>query len=167
MFREKEICDAIRTAYLHLLPDKKERKRALSRLDLELVAQGVRHRGENVLAYQTSGSHERALDYYGPELFPQRGCCIYQKTIQSHSTQVDAAYIRELWLLEDGRFVEVSGVTTKYRSAYERFSTCYRTLHHIVKDGDWQDYPPEEIADAFEDINDHPFDGMPGVFYEV
>ena len=26
---------------------------------------------------------------------------------------------------------------------------------------------PEEIADAFEDINDHPFDGMPGVFYEV
>ena len=73
MFREKEICDAIRTAYLHLFPDKKERKRALSRLDLELVAQGVRYRGESVLAYQTSGSHERALDYYGPELFSQRG----------------------------------------------------------------------------------------------
>ena len=51
MFREKEICDAIRTAYLHLFPDKKERKRALSRLDLELVAQGVRYRGESVLAY--------------------------------------------------------------------------------------------------------------------
>ena len=84
--------------------------------------------GETVLAYQTSGSHERALDYYGPELFPQRGCCIYQKTVQSHSTQVDAACIRELWLLENGRFVEVSGVTTKYRSAYERFSTCYRTV---------------------------------------
>ena len=115
MFREKEICDAIRTAYLHLFPDKKERKRALSRLDLELVAQGVRYRGEIVLAYQTSGSHECALDYYGPELFPQRGCCIYQKTVQSHSTQVDAACIRELWLLDDGRFVEVSGVTTKYR----------------------------------------------------
>lgn len=44
MFREKEICDAIRTAYLHLFPDKKERKRALSRLDLELVAQGVRYK---------------------------------------------------------------------------------------------------------------------------
>ena len=64
MFREKEICDAIRTAYLHLFPDKKERKRALSRLDLELVAQGVRYRGESVLAYQTSGSHACALDYY-------------------------------------------------------------------------------------------------------
>lgn len=134
MFREKEICDAIRTAYLHLFPDKKERKRALSRLDLELVAQGVRYRGEIVLAYQTSGSHERALDYYGPELFPQRGCCIYQKTVQSHSTQVDAACIRELWLLGDGRFVEVSGVTTKYRSAYERFSTCYRTVHHLCRE---------------------------------
>ena len=82
MFREKEICDAIRTAYLHLFPDKKERKRALSRLDLELVAQGIRYRGESVLAYQTSGSHACALDYYGPELFPQRGCCIYQKTVQ-------------------------------------------------------------------------------------
>ena len=80
---------------------------------------------------------------------------------------MDAACIRELWFLEDGRFVEVSGVTTKYRSAYERFSTCYRTVHHIVKGRDWKDYPPEEITDAFEDINDHPFDGMPGVFYEV
>ena len=103
----------------------------------------------------------------GEGILHQRGCCIYQKTVQSHSTQVDAACIRELWLLENGRFVEVSGVTTKYRSAYERFSTCYRTVHHIVKGRDWQDYPPEEIADAFEDINDHPFDGMPGVFYEV
>ena len=52
---------------------KRNGKRALSRLDLELVAQGVRYRGEIVLAYQTSGSHECALDYYGPELFPQRG----------------------------------------------------------------------------------------------
>ena len=62
MFREKEICDAIRTAYLHLFPDKKERKRALSRLDLELVAQGIRYRGESVLAYQTSGSHVPSTD---------------------------------------------------------------------------------------------------------
>lgn len=125
MFREKEICNAIRTAYLYLFPDKKERKRALSRLNMELVAQSVRYRGESVLAYQTAGNHECSLNYYGPELFPQRGFCIYQKTIQSHSTQVDASCIRELWLLEDGRFVDVSCVNTKYRSAYERFSTCY------------------------------------------
>ena len=131
MFREKEICNAIRTAYLYLFPDKKERKRALSRLNMELVAQSVRYRGESVLAYQTAGNHECSLNYYGPELFPQRGFCIYQKTIQSHSTQVDASCIRELWLLEDGRFVDVSCVNTKYRSAYERFSTCYRTIHHI------------------------------------
>ena len=74
MFREKEICDAIRTAYLHLFPDKKERKRALSRLDLELVAQGVCYRGDSVLAYESSGSHERAQDYSWPELSSQRGC---------------------------------------------------------------------------------------------
>ena len=47
MFREKEICNAIRTAYLYLFPDKKERKRALSRLNMELVAQSVRYRGPN------------------------------------------------------------------------------------------------------------------------
>ena len=58
-----------------------------------------------------------------------------------------------LWLLEDGRFVDVSCVNTKYRSAYERFSTCYRTIHHIVRERDWQDYPAEEVADAFEDIS--------------
>lgn len=51
MFREKEICNAIRTAYLYLFPDKKERKRALSRLNMELVAQSVRYRGESVLAF--------------------------------------------------------------------------------------------------------------------
>ncbi len=119
------------------------------------------------LTYQTSGSHERALDYYGPELFPQRGCCIYQKTIQSHSTQVDAACIRELWLLEDGRFVEVSGVTTKIPFGIRAVFYLLPHIHHIVKGRDCQYYPPEEIADAFEDINDHPFDGMPGVFYEV
>ena len=113
MFREKEICNAIRTAYLYLFPDKKERKRALSRLNMELVAQSVRYRGESVLAYQTAGNHECSLNYYGPELFPQRGFCIYQKTIQSHSTQVDVSCIRELWLLEDGRFVDVSCVNTK------------------------------------------------------
>lgn len=79
MFREKEICNAIRTAYLYLFPDKKERKRALSRLNMELVAQSVRYRGESVLAYQTAGNHECSLNYYGPELFPQRGFCIYQK----------------------------------------------------------------------------------------
>ena len=167
MFREKEICNAIRTAYLYLFPDKKERKRAVSRLNMELVAQSVRYRGESVLAYQTAGNHECSLNYYGPELFPQRGFCIYQKTIQSHSTQVDASCIRELWLLEDGRFVDVSCVNTKYRSAYERFSTCYRTIHHIVRERDWQDYPAEEVADAFEDISRYPFDGRPGVFYEV
>ena len=165
--REKEICNAIRTAYLYLFPDKKERKRALSRLNMELVAQSVRYRGESVLAYQTAGNHECSLNYYGPELFPQRGFCIYQKTIQSHSTQVDVSCIRELWLLEDGRFVDVSCVNTKYRSAYERFSTCYRTIHHIVRERDWQDYPAEEVADAFEDISRYPFDGRPGVFYEV
>ena len=133
MFREKEICNAIRTAYLYLFPDKKERKRALSRLNMELVAQSVRYRGESVLAYQTAGNHECSLNYYGPELFPQRGFCIYQKTIQSHSTQVDASCIRELWLLEDGRFVDVSCVNTKYRSAYERFSTV--TVLSIISSG--------------------------------
>ena len=76
MFREKEICNAIRTAYLYLFPDKKERKRALSRLNMELVAQSVRYRGESVLAYQTAGNHECSLNYYGPELFPQRGFCM-------------------------------------------------------------------------------------------
>ena len=129
MFREKEICDAIRTAYLHLFPDKKERKRALSRLDLELVAQGVRYRGESVLAYQTSGSHACALDYYGPELFPQRGCCIYQKTVQSHSTQVDAACIRELGTVVSGGWTVCGGVRRDYKIPFGIRAVFYLLPH--------------------------------------
>ena len=51
--------------------------------------------------------------------------------------------------------------------SYTHLDVYKRQVHHIVKGRDWKDYPPEEITDAFEDINDHPFDGMPGVFYEV
>ena len=146
---------------------KRSGKQALSRLNLELVAQGVRYRGETVLAYQTSGNHECSLNYYGPELFPQRGVLHLPKTVQSYFTQMDAACIREMWFLEDGRFMEVSGVTTKYHSAYERFSTCYPHgpsyrqgpgLAGLSARGDYR---------CLEDINNHPFDGRPGVFYEV
>ena len=167
MFREKEICNAVKTAYLHLFPDRKERKEALLELDLELVAQAIRYRGESVLAYQTSGTHDLALKYRGPELFPEKGCRIYTRSVQHNSTLVDTSYERELWLLEDGSFVEVSCVNMKCRSAYESFSTCYRTVHHTVKGRDWQDYPPDEIADAFEDFNNYPFDGEQGAIYEV
>lgn len=134
---------------------------------MELVAQAIRYRGETILAYQTTGTHDLALKYRGPELFSQKGCRIYTRTIQHHSTQVDASYDRELWILEDGRFVELSVIETKCRSAYESFSTCYRTIHHAVKGRDWQDYPPEDVADAFEDFSRYPFDGEPGVVYEV
>ena len=79
MFREKEICDAIRTAYLHLFPDKKERKRALSRLDLELVAQGVRYRGEIVLAYQTSAAMSALWTITGRSCFPSGGAVFTKK----------------------------------------------------------------------------------------
>ena len=65
MFREKEICNAIRTAYLYLFPDKKERKRALSRLNMELVAQSVRYRGESVLAYRQNSNTDFCTPPYG------------------------------------------------------------------------------------------------------
>lgn len=167
MFKEKVICDAIRTAYACLFPDKKERKEALAELDLELIAQSIRFRSETVLAYQTNGSDDLALKYRGPELFPEKECRIYTNTIQHHSTQVSASYIRELWLLESGRFVEVSMVTTKYRTDCERFTTCYRTIRRTIKGKDWLDYPPEDIADMFQDFNAYPFDGETGVLYEI
>lgn len=167
MFKEKVICDAIRTAYAGLFPDKKERKEALAELDLELVAQSIRFRSETVLAYQTNGGDDLALKYRGPELFPEKGCRIYSNTIQHHSTQISASYIRELWLLESGRFVEVSRVTTKYRTYSEWFATSYRTVRRTIKGKDWLDYPPEDIADTFQDFNAYPFDGETGALYEI
>ena len=140
MFREKEICNAIRTAYLYLFPDKKERKRALSRLNMELVAQSVRYRGESVLAYQTAGNHECSLNYYGPELFPQRGFCIYQKTIQSHSTQVDASCIRELWLFRlcatRGRVIKLFGIDRTCYSISSSLSSPKRLATAVRQHGE-------------------------------
>jgi len=77
MFREKEICNAIRTAYLYLFPDKKERKRALSRLNMELVVQSVRYRGESVLAYEHCAEIDEAarnrMELIVPELVKRNG----------------------------------------------------------------------------------------------
>lgn len=94
MFREKEICDAIRTAYLHLFPDKKERKRALSRLDLELVAQGVRYRGESVLIVHSKlPSAERFECWVFDEVLPsirQHGAYLTREKLWEVATSPEA-----------------------------------------------------------------------------
>ena len=62
MFREKEIIEAVKTAYSYLFPEKKERRKMLRQLDLPLLAQAVRYRAETPLAYQTTGSAELSLN---------------------------------------------------------------------------------------------------------
>ena len=54
MFRKKRICNAIRTAYLYLFPDKRAEKGALG-LNMELVACLSAIVGEKCPAYQTRG----------------------------------------------------------------------------------------------------------------
>ena len=63
--------------------------------------------------------------------------------------------------------VDVSCVNTNTVRRMKGFLPCYRTIHHIVRERDWQDYPAEEVADAFEGHQPLSFDGRPGVFYEV
>ena len=96
MLREKEICNTIRTAYLYLFFSKKERKQALSRLNMELVAQSVRYRGKTVLAYQTSGSHECSLKSLriSCQLF------LYHTIITSLSF-LDTVSVTSLYILSD------------------------------------------------------------------
>ncbi len=55
----------------------------------------------------------------------------------------------------------------KYRTDYEKFTTCYRTVRRTIKGKDWLDYPPEDIADTFQDFNAYPFDGDTGALYEI
>lgn len=167
MFRGKETCDAIREAYSYLFPKKKELKKALERVDLEIAVQSLRYRAEEILAYQTYGTDDAAFTYRGPALFPQRGYKICSRMIRHHSTEVETEYLRELWLLENARFVELSVVTFKYRSASEGYYTSYRTVHHFMEEKDWQDYSPKEVTSLFEDLYKYPFDASPINYYEV
>lgn len=167
MFKEKEISEAVRAAYSHLFPEKKERRKMLRRLDLPLLAQAVRYRAESPLAYQTIGNAELTLNYRGPELFRQRACPIFHETIQHHSTLVETMYIRELWLLEDGTFSEVSAVVIHYLRAEEKYYTCYRTVRGAVEGKGWSAYDPDDIADALEDFCKYPFDAEPITLFEV
>ena len=117
MFREKRNLQCYQDGVSLSFPRQKERKRALSRLNMELVVQSVRYRGESVLAYQTAGNHECSLNYYGPELLPQRDFAFTKNYPKSFHTSGGFIYPGNHGLLEDGRFVEVSCVNTKYRSA--------------------------------------------------
>jgi len=51
------------------------------------------------------------MKYHGPDLFDQKACMIYQEPLQVYSTMAEGTYLRELWLLEDGTFVEVAAVS--------------------------------------------------------
>ena len=167
MFDGRKIESAIRKVYSCLYPNKKERKKALARLDMEKLVQSIRYRSETPLAYYTGGSADLSMKYRGPDLFEQKACRIFQEPVQVYSTLVEGTYLRELWLLEDGTFVEVAAVSVKCRFTTESYSTAYRTIRHTMTEKDWSAYVPEEAVDMFEDFSEYPFDGEKGAIYEV
>lgn len=167
MFDGRKIENAIREVYSFLYPDKKERKKALARLDMETLVQSIRYRCETPLSYYAGGSADLSMKYHGPDLFEQKACRIFQEPVQVYSTLVEGTYLRELWLLEDGTFVEVAAVRVKCRFTTESYSTEYRTIRHTMTEKDWRDYVPEEAVDLFEDFSKYPFDAETGAIYEV
>lgn len=167
MFKGKEVENAIQNAYSCLFPEKKKRKEALARLDMEKLVQSIRFRGDDPPAYVTGGTADLSMRYHGPDLFEQKACRIFREPVQAYSTLVEGTYIRELWLLEDGTFAEVAVVRVDCRFTTESFYTVYRTVRHTMTKKDWPAYIPEVIADAFEDFCKYPFDGEKGAIYEV
>ena len=167
MFDGRKIESAVREVYSFLYPDKKERKKALARLDMETLVQSIRYRCEAPLAYYATGSADLSMKYHGPDLFEQKACRIFQEPVQVYSTMAEATYLRELWLLEDGTFVEVAAVRVKCRFPAESYSTAYRTIRHTMTEKDWHGYVPEEAVDLFEDFSKYPFDAETGAIYEV
>lgn len=167
MFKGKEVEKAIRKVYSCLYPKKEERKKALARLDMEKLVQSIRFRGDDPPAYITGGTADLSMKYHGPDLFEQKACRIFREPVQAYSTLVEGTYIRELWLLEDGTFVEVAVVRVDCRFTTESFYAVYRTIRHTMTKRDWLVYNPGVIADVFEDFCEHPFDGEKGAIYEV
>ena len=74
MFDGRKIESAVREVYSFLYPDKKERKKALARLDMETLVQSIRYRCETPLAYYATGSADLSMKYHGPDLFDQKAC---------------------------------------------------------------------------------------------
>lgn len=167
MFKGKEVENAIRKAYHCLYSNKKERKEAFARLDMEKVVQSICFRRENPPAYVTGGTADLSMKYHGPDLFEQKACQIFKEPVQAYSTLVEGTYGRELWLLEDGTFVEVAVVRVDCRFTSEKFYAIYRTIRHTMTKKDWPTYIPEVIADVFEDFSKYPFDAEKGSIYEV
>ena len=94
MFREKEICNAIRTAYLYLFPDKKERKRALSRL-MPTVSIWSELLWARVVS--TAGILHLPKNY--PESFYAGGCFLHPGTMALGGRAVCGCLLREYEIL--------------------------------------------------------------------
>ena len=167
MFDGRKVESAIRKVYSFLYPNKRERKKALARLDMEKLVQSIRYRSETPLAYYAIGSADLSMKYRGPDLFDQKACRIYQEPLQVYTTMAEGTYLRELWLLEGGTFVEVAAVGVYCRFTTESYSTAYRTIRHTMTEKDWSAYVPEEAVDLFEDFSKYPFDAETGAIYEV
>lgn len=80
IFKGKEVENAIQNAYSCLFPEKKKRKEALARLDMEKLVQSIRFRGDDPPAYVTGGTADLSMKYHGPDLFEQKACRILPHT---------------------------------------------------------------------------------------
>ena len=101
MFDGRKIESAIRKVYSCLYPNKRERKKALARLDMEKLVQSIRYRSETPLAYYTGGSADLSMKYHGPDLFEQKACRIFQEPVRRLGFTADS--LRKVTLRYTGR----------------------------------------------------------------
>lgn len=135
MYKEKEVFDTVKNAFAGMLPDYEECTLLpiINEIDIEELAQGLNYYAEEVFTYETHDTFEIAIQYRGPELFDWKACLVLQYPIMQSSTYVDQEIIRELWLLEDMSFVEISKVTVAFTDENNKFESMYRTIRHEVK----------------------------------
>lgn len=114
------------------------------------VAQTIRDNMQDVFEYRVDTNLERGFNYRGKSLFGQRACCIISDMDSGVADIATAAYMTELWLLEDMTFANVHCVDMSYQCGDDYYKTEYRYLIEPVEFPEDLRFSPEEILEELE-----------------
>lgn len=156
MFTEKEMSNAL-TWLFHLYQPEDyeaydEDEVGCVSLCLPEVCMALRDKAETPYEYVVSTNTERGFEYRGRELFPQRACLIYEDTKLSIYDITDTSYTKELWLLEDMRFVLVHKVSMLVKSKNLYYATAYRSVVKLLEERADLFFSPERLTEKLEEM---------------
>lgn len=122
-------------------------------LSVHEICQGLASRIDCPPQFKTSGKEYLSFNYHGPDLFTQKACLIADEVEQTTMGLYTAAQSTEMWMLEDGSFVNVECISIDVPTGDDNhYEIEYRRIMEVIED--WKDLrvPYDNVRDVLTDL---------------